>query len=128
MKLLLSELTSTGIADWLEREAVARPTNAAQSYRILRAFIRWAEDQPAYQGLIPPQAYSASSVRDVVPKSRAKDGDSLQREQLKDWFEAMRKISNPTIRNYLQGLLLTGARGKNWQRCAGTTWISSGAA
>ena len=110
MKLPLSELTSTAIANWLEREAVARPTNAAQSYRILRAFIRWADDQPAYTGLVPPQSYSASSVRDVVPKSRAKDGDSLQREQLKDWFDAMRKISNPTIRNYLQGLLLTGAR------------------
>jgi integrase len=110
MKLLLSELSATAIAEWLEREAAARPTNAAQSYRILRAFVRWAEDQPAYRALIPAQSYSASSVRDVLPKSRAKDGDSLQREQLKDWFAAMRKISNPTIRNYLQGLLLTGAR------------------
>lgn len=110
MKLLLSELTAAAIAEWLEREATARPTNAAQSYRILRAFIRWANDQPAYCGLIPSQSYSASSVRDVVPKSRAKDGDSLQREQLKDWFSAMRQIPNPTIRNYLQGLLVTGAR------------------
>ncbi|MBA5686978.1 tyrosine-type recombinase/integrase [Rugamonas apoptosis] len=110
MKLLLSELTATKIAEWLEREAAARPTNAAQSYRILRAFIRWADDQSAYRGLFPAQSYSASRVRDVVPKSRAKDGDCLQREQLKDWFDAMHKIANPTIRNYLQGLLLTGAR------------------
>jgi integrase len=110
MKLLLSELTAAAIAEWLEREATARPTNAAQSYRILRAFIRWANDQPAYCGLIPSQSYSASNVRDVVPKSRAKDGDSLQREQLKDWFSGMRQIPNPTIRNYLQGLLVTGAR------------------
>lgn len=110
MKLLLSELTHAEIASWLEREAAARPTNAAQSFRILRAFIRWAEDVPAYRQLVPPQAYSASSVRDVLPKSRAKDGDSLQREQLKDWFAAMRKVANPTISHYLQGLLLTGAR------------------
>lgn len=110
MKLPLSELTASKIADWVESEAKERPTNAAQSYRILRAFIRWADEQPAYVGLVPPQSYNASSVRDVVPKSRAKDGDSLQREQLKEWFAAIQKISNPTISNYLQALLLTGAR------------------
>ncbi|WP_183440548.1 tyrosine-type recombinase/integrase [Pseudoduganella violacea] len=110
MKLLLSELSGAEIAEWLEREAATRATNAAQSYRILRAFIRWADDQPAYRGLVPQQSYSASSVRDVVPKSKAKDGDSLQREQLKDWFAAMRKIPNPTISAYLQGLLLNGPR------------------
>lgn len=110
MKLLLSELTAAEIAEWLEREAATRATNAAQSYRILRAFIRWADDQPAYRGLVPQQSYSASSVRDVVPKSKAKHGDSLQREQLKDWFAAMRRIPNPTISAYLQGLLLNGPR------------------
>jgi integrase len=110
MPLLLSELTPAKVAAWLEKEAVARPTNAAQSFRILRAFIRWADDIPAYREIVSAQAYSASSVRDVVPKNKTKDGDSLQREQLKDWFAAMRKISNPVISHYLQGLLLTGAR------------------
>ena len=95
MKLPLSELTPNKIAVWLEKEAAARPTNAAQSFRILRAFIRWAEDVPAYRQIVPPQAYSASNVRDVVPKSRTKDGDSLQREQLKDWFAAMRRFPTP---------------------------------
>ncbi|SFU93907.1 tyrosine-type recombinase/integrase [Pseudoduganella namucuonensis] len=110
MPLRLSELTPTRIAEWLEAEAAARPTNAAQSFRKLRALIRWADNMPAYHGIIPSQAYSASNVRDVLPANRTKDGDSLQREQLQDWFAAVRKIPNPTINYYLQGLLLTGAR------------------
>ncbi|MES2150699.1 MAG: integrase family protein [Pseudomonadota bacterium] len=108
--LLLSELTPSKVAEWLEKEAKARPTNAAQSYRILRAFIRWADSQPEYRDIVPAQAYSASNVRDALPKSRAKEGDSLQREQLPGWFAAVRKIPNEVISYYLQGLLLTGAR------------------
>jgi integrase len=110
MDLRLTELTSEKVAAWLENEAAARPTNAAQSYRKLRAFIRWADNQQAYRQLVPAQAYSASNVRDVLPKSRTKAGDSLQREQLADWFRAVRSIHNPTISSYLQALLLTGAR------------------
>lgn len=110
MQLRLSELTPENVAEWIENEASSRPTNAAQSFRKLRAFIRWADNVPTYRQLVPAQVYSASNVRDVIPKSRAKDGDSLQREQLADWFGAMRQIPNRTISVYLQGLLLTGAR------------------
>ena len=42
MPLALTDLTGERIAAWLEAEAASRPTNAAQSYRLLRAFIRWA--------------------------------------------------------------------------------------
>ena len=110
MLLLLSELTPVKVAEWLEKEAETRPTNAGQSYRILRAFIRWSDNLPEYRNIISAQAYSASSVRDALPKNRAKDGDSLQREQLPNWFAAVRKIPNQVISYYLQGLLLTGAR------------------
>lgn len=110
MPLALSSLSSDTVAEWLEREASTRPTNAAQSYRILRAFIRWAEDTPTYRGLIPADAYSGRKVRNLVPNSRAKDGDSLQREQLPQWFAAVRTIDNRVTSAYLQGLLLTGAR------------------
>lgn len=34
----------------------------------------------------------------------------MRRAQIKPWFEAVRKINNPVISAYLQGLLLTGAR------------------
>jgi integrase len=110
MPLPLADLTDEKIAAWLEHEAAGRPTNAAQSYRLLRAFIRWAADVPAYRGIVAPDAYSARMVRDALPKSQAKDGDSLQREQLPAWFSAVHQIKNPVIGAYLQALLLTGAR------------------
>jgi integrase len=110
MPLPLADLTSERVAAWLEIEVAARPTNAAQSYRLLRAFIRWADDQPPYRGIVATDAYSASKVREAVPTSRAADGDGLQREQLQTWFAAVRRIGNPVISAYLQCLLLTGAR------------------
>lgn len=110
MPLALADLTGERVAAWLEKEAADRPTNAAQSYRLLRAFIRWAADMPAYRGIVAAEAYSASKVREAVPKSQAADGDGLQREQLQTWFDAVRRIGNPVISAYLQCLLLTGAR------------------
>jgi integrase len=106
----LPELTGQRVALWLDAESFARPTMAALSYRLLRAFIRWTADVPAYKNSIPADAYTARSVKDAVPKVRAKEGDCLQREHLADWFYAVRKISNPVISIYLQALLITGAR------------------
>lgn len=119
MPLLLSELTGPKIAEWLEAETATRPTGAAHAYRLLRAFIRWAADMPEYQATIPPNAYSARIVKDALPKSHAKEGDSLQREQLPSWFAATRSIRNPVISAYLQALLLTGARR---EEMAGLRW------
>jgi integrase len=119
MTLPLSDLTAERIATWLEFEALSRPTNAAQSYRLLRAFIHWASDVPAYRGIIATDVCAARVVRDVLPKSQAKEGDSLQREQLPAWFDAVLKISNPVISSYLQCLLLTGARR---EELAGLRW------
>jgi integrase len=110
MPLKLSELDSTRIASWLKREAAKRPTNAAQSFRLLRAFVRWTHDVPEYKGIIPLDACTARAVRDVVPESRAKEGDCLQREQLPAWFAAVRSLGNPVISAFLQVLLLTGPR------------------
>ena len=110
MNLQLPELTSDRVSAWLEKESAKRPTSAAQSYRLLRAFIRWADGEKDYSGLIPSEAYSAKKVKAAVPRTRAKEGDCLQREQLPAWFEAVRKIPNPVISAYLQALLVTGAR------------------
>ena len=110
MPLKLSELTGETVGRWLEREAKHRATNAAQSYRLLRAFIRWAAEVPEYRGVVPADAYSARVVRKALPAPQAKDGDCLQKEQLPAWFEAVRARSNSVIAAYLQALLLTGAR------------------
>ncbi|SOY48367.1 tyrosine-type recombinase/integrase [Cupriavidus taiwanensis] len=105
----LSDLTRERIAAWLEKEAESRPTSAALSFRLLRAFARWCEDQAAYKGLVSLDAFSSRISREHVPKAKTKD-DCLQREQLPAWFAAVRGISNPVISAYLQGLLITGAR------------------
>ncbi|MDR5772477.1 MULTISPECIES: integrase family protein [unclassified Caballeronia] len=110
MALKLSELTGERIAVWLKSQTSERPTMAALSYRLLRAFIRWTEDVDEYSGVVPAGSYNARRVRDAVPRVRAKEGDVLQREQLKLWFDAVTRLDNPVISAYLQALLLTGAR------------------
>jgi integrase len=110
MTLKLSSLTAKTVAAWLEEEARERPTNAAHAYRLLKAFIRWCGGHEEYAGAIAPDAYDSPKVTAVLPQSKAKDGDCLQREQLPAWFDAVRAIQNPVISVYLQALLLTGAR------------------
>jgi integrase len=110
MPLSLAELTGGKIAEWLQAESIERPTAAALSFRLLRAFVGWTADTPAYRGIVPADAFTARIVRDNLPRIETKEGDSLQREQLPDWFKAINQIQNPVVSAYLQGLLLTGAR------------------
>lgn len=117
--LKLTDLTSARIVDWLVSQSADRPTMSALSFRLLRGFIRWAAEAPAYKGVIPADAYKARDVKDAVPRVKAKDGDSLQREQLAVWFGGVRQIGNLVISTYLQGLLITGARREEW---AGLKW------
>jgi integrase len=106
----LHEITAQVIQTWLVRESAARPTFAHNSYRKFRTFIRWCVKQPEYQDATHADCCLADEVKDIVPANKTKEGDSLQREQLPAWFAAVRKISNPVISAYLQGLLITGAR------------------
>ncbi|WP_428852565.1 tyrosine-type recombinase/integrase [Imbroritus primus] len=108
--LKLSELTGERIAQWLEVEANQRSTMTALSFRLLRGFVRWADDMPEYRGIIPADSYKSRQVKDSIPRTNAKEGDSLQREQLAAWFAHVRKLTNPVISAYLQALLITGAR------------------
>lgn len=107
--LPLSEVTATKVAAWLDTETVERPTQAALGYRLLRAFINWCTDHPDYSCITAPDACTRKVSKDHLPKSKAKD-DALQREQLKLWFESVRRIPNRTIAAYLQILLLVGCR------------------
>lgn len=119
MHMPLSELSGEVVAEWLGNETAARPTMTALSYRLLRAFIRWANEERNYKGLIPEGSYSAKRVKDIVPSSEAKEDDCLQREQLPAWFQAVRSLSNPVVSAYLQALLITGARR---EEMAGLRW------
>ena len=106
----LSDLTGKHIGAWLAKEAETRPTQAALSFRLLSVFINWCDSQSEYAGLVPAGACKAQQVRDEMPSKNAKEGDSLQREQLAPWFKAVREMGNPVQSAYLQALLLTGAR------------------
>lgn len=109
LDIKLSDLTADRLRTWQETESQKRPTVAALAFRLLRGFINWAERQPQYANIIPPDACRSKDVREVVPKPKSKD-DCLQREQLSAWFSAVRQIKNPVISAYLQALLITGAR------------------
>lgn len=109
MGLKLAELTAEQIRAWATKEAAQRPGQARLGYTLLRAFFSWCQEQSDYKDLIDPAAFSSRIKKDLIPKQRPKS-DSLQREQLKAWFSAVRKIGNKVISAYLQCLLLTGAR------------------
>jgi len=120
LSLKLSELTPERVAAWLEQENARRPTYAALAYRLLRAFVRWASGIPEYQAAAHVEAVGSRVARDHLHRVKAKEADSLQREQLPAWFAAVREQANPVQSAYLQGLLLTGARreelaGLRWQ-------------
>jgi integrase len=106
----LSEITSNVVAEWLTKESKDRPTAAANSYRKLRTFINWCKETQAYRDIVNADCCSTATVKNVVPGSKTKPDDCLQREQLKSWFGEVRKVDNPMFRTYLQCLLLTGAR------------------
>lgn len=110
LNVRLSALTGIRIAEWLAEEAKTRATRAALAFRLLSGFINWCDSQAEYKGLVPTGACKAQQVRDELPSSKTKEGDSLQREQLGLWFKSVNKLSNLVQANYLQSLLLTGAR------------------
>jgi integrase len=110
LNVRLSDLTGIRIAEWLAIEAETRPTRAALAFRLLSGFINWCDSQAEYAGLVPSGACKAQQVRDEMPSSNAKEGDCLQREQLGLWFKSVNTLSNRVQSNYLQALLLTGAR------------------
>ena len=110
LDMRLTDLTGKNIGAWLAKEAESRPTQAALSMRLLSVFVNWCDSQAEYAGLIPAGACKAQQVRDEMPTKNAKEGDSLQREQLASWFKAVREMGNPVQSAYLQTLLLTGAR------------------
>lgn len=109
MSLKLADLKPAKVADWLERETLKRPTQAALAYRLLRGFLRWCAEQQDYASVTDSSAVSARIVREHIPLRKAKDGDCLQREQLAAWFRGVLALP-PVPSAYLQALLLTGAR------------------
>lgn len=109
LQMRMVDINADLLAEWQEREAQSRPTAARHGFVLFRTFWNWCADHKAYRAIIDPHAIS-KKVRQAVPRAGTKKADVLQRAHLKDWFAAVRDLSNPVIAAYLQGLLLTGAR------------------
>lgn len=115
----LAEIDAKAVKAWLEPLASRTPTQAAQTFRALRAFLAWCAEHKEYEPVTHADACKSKGVKETVPTVGTKDGDCLQREQLRPWFEAVRRIGNPVIAAYLQTMLLTGARR---EELTGLTW------
>ena len=125
MALPLRDLDATTVEAWAAKEAKTRPTSARLSWRLLKGFLGWCNEQSVYAGLLTGNPAKTKKSREVLGRV-VKKKDTLQREQLPAWFGAVQKIGNPCISAYLQIMLLTGARpgeiiGLRWQN-VNTKW------
>lgn len=110
MGLALVDLTAAKIEAWAATEGKTRPTTARLAWRLLKAFMTWCSEQPAYAALVPTaNPAKTKKTRESLGKAGVKS-DSLLKEQLPAWFGAVRSIGSPITSAYLQTLLLTGAR------------------
>lgn len=110
MALPLRDLTAPVIDAWAAKEAQTRATSARLAWRLLKGFLGWCAEQPAYAGSLPAvNPAKTKKAREAFGKAGVKS-DVLQRGQLKAWFSAVRLLRNPVVSAYLQTMLLTGAR------------------
>jgi len=110
MHLPLSKLDAQTVEAWAAREGATRPASARLAWRLLKVFLNWCAEQPAYAAALPDKNPAATKKAREALGSPAVKSDVLQREQLKAWFEHVGRIQNATVSACLQIMLLTGAR------------------
>ena len=110
MAMPLGALDAATVEAWATAEGKVRPTSARLSWRLLKGFLGWCAEQPAYANLMSAKnPAKTKKSREALGKPGVKS-DVLQREQLPVWFATIRQMQNPVIAAYLQVVLLTGAR------------------
>ncbi|WP_447903771.1 tyrosine-type recombinase/integrase [Pseudomonas serbica] len=109
MGLPLSALSGEALERWAAQEGATRPTRARLAMRCLKAFLRWAADEPKYRAVVAGDQAITKRAKDRLGRAEAKQG-CLLKEQLPAWFAAVRGIDNIVISAYLQTLLLIGSR------------------
>lgn len=110
MHLKLSELSSSVVEAWAAREAESRPASARLAWRLLKGFLSWCSEQPTFAlSVNAKNPAKTKRTRESLGPAGVKK-DVLQRQQLEDWFCAVRQLPNATVSAYLQILLLIGAR------------------
>lgn len=109
MEKRLIDLTPSVIEAWVKSEAPNRGARIRLAFSLLRAFLNWCDAQKEYKNLVSKNPCTNLVRREFVPRMKPK-ADCLQKEQLAEWFKAIRALDNPVISAFLQSLLLTGAR------------------
>jgi integrase len=115
----LAKIDAAAIESWLRAEGAKRPARTALAFRLLRGFLNWCADHPIYGRIAQAGAHTPKNVRRLIRKQTPK-ADTVQREQLAAWFQAVRADTNRAAAAYLQALLLTGARKGE---VAGVRWV-----
>ena len=110
MSMRLVDLDAKAVKAWLDIEVHRAPINAAQAFRYLHAFINWCSRNEKYKSIVHSDACQSVEIKKLIPSAKTKPNDSLRKAQIKPWFDEIKKVRNPIIAAYLQGLLLTGAR------------------
>jgi integrase len=117
----LRHINSVSIEMWLVSEKKTRPTRTRLALSLLTAFLNWCHDYGVnainedgtdvkeYPFRSQVNKGACERLKRQLPKAIAKN-DSLQREQLRSWFQGVQTIPNKVHGHYLQCLLLTGAR------------------
>ena len=109
--LKMAEVTPELLKEWLNKERKSRPTNARQGFEKFRTFWNWCAKDSRYKAIANPAVVAEDSLLAIIPsRNSKKDGDVLRKNNIADWFSAVKKISNKIISAYLQCLLITGAR------------------
>lgn len=108
LELPLKELTTERLQIWAIAHADKHPARLRLSLRLLKTFLRWCGRQNNFKHLVDVQAIG-QDIRRTAGKP-ARMNDTLRRDQLPDWFKAVRQIENPVISAYLQALLIIGCR------------------
>lgn len=107
----LSSITAQVLADWQSSE-VQRPGQAALAFRLVRTFLNYCAEHEVYGQIVDKQVHQAKRVRKAVPTLKPRQ-KALQRNQIKDWFDAVGSMDNVMHRVFLQIAILTGARSES---------------
>lgn len=112
MNIPLIKVSSDILINWQNEEAKTRPGRAALSFRLIRTCINWCQEHEVYATLIDAKVHQAKRVRRSVPQLKPVK-NSVQKNQLKDWFLAVNDINNIMHRTFLQISILTGPRSES---------------
>ena len=105
----LSELNTSTLVDWKNKESLTRRGVTGRASRLLFACLTWCNENKEYSGLIDVSELKTRQFQKAIPKLSPRR-DVLEAGQLLSWFTEVKKINNPVIASFVQCLLITGAR------------------